>query len=250
MFYLKSKKDQITQEPIHKDRAVSIHNKIYDANNLSETIIHSYNNNELATIPHNNEPFTEEMLQNIYDKSDPKSEIIIELIKLLKFNCSKEIQKKLLSLDIEFLNFEFLDIDFLINKYKFLSNDDVLFTEEIIKKEVKNDYRALLFIPDEIMTDEIIKLAIENSVFALECVPKKKKSNEIVKFAVENNSFALFFVPEDKITDDIILLAVEKDSYILKYIPKYKISDEIINLAVQNNGYAIIHNDDIIMEVQ
>ena len=58
-----------TQEPIHKDRAVSIHNKLYDANSLSNIIIHYYNKDELATIPHNNEPFTEEMLRNIYDKS-------------------------------------------------------------------------------------------------------------------------------------------------------------------------------------
>ena len=127
-----------TQEPIHKDRAVSIHNKLYDANSLSNIIIHYYNKDELATIPHNNEPFTEEMLRNIYDKSNPKSEIIIELIKILIFSYSKETQKKLLSLDIEFINFEFLDIDFLINKYQILLNNDV--TEEIIKKEVKNDY--------------------------------------------------------------------------------------------------------------
>ena len=193
MTLLKIKKDPVTYKPIHKDRAIIIYNKLYDANSLSETIIHYYNKNELATIPPNKDDFTEEMLRNIYDKSDPKSEIIIELIKILKFNCSKEIQKKLLSLDIEFLNFEFLDIDLLTNKYNFLLKNDI--TDEIIKKEVQNDYRALLFVPEEIMTDEIIKLAIENSIFALEYVPKKKKSNEIIKFAIENNSYALFLIP-------------------------------------------------------
>jgi hypothetical protein len=42
--------DPITYEPIHKDKAVSIHKQVYDANSLSETIIYSYIRNEIATI--------------------------------------------------------------------------------------------------------------------------------------------------------------------------------------------------------
>jgi len=40
MTLLKIKKDPITYKPIHKDRAIIIYNKLYDANSLSETIIH------------------------------------------------------------------------------------------------------------------------------------------------------------------------------------------------------------------
>ena len=61
MTLLKSKKDPITYKPIHKDRAIIINNKLYDANSLSETIIHYYNKNELATIPPNKDDFTEEL---------------------------------------------------------------------------------------------------------------------------------------------------------------------------------------------
>ena len=90
--------DPITYEPIDKDRAVSIHKQVYDANSLSAIIIYYYMRHVIATIPHNREPFTKEMLLHIYDKSNPKSEIIIELIKLLKF--PKETQTILLSLKI------------------------------------------------------------------------------------------------------------------------------------------------------
>jgi hypothetical protein len=73
--------DIITHEPIHVERAVYIHKQVYDANSLLESIVFSYKHNEIATIPHNREPYTKEMLLNIYYKSDPKSEIIIEIIR-------------------------------------------------------------------------------------------------------------------------------------------------------------------------
>ena len=53
--------DPITYEPIHKDRIVSIHKQLYDANSLSTSIIYSYMQNEIAIIPHNREPFTKRL---------------------------------------------------------------------------------------------------------------------------------------------------------------------------------------------
>ena len=97
--YLFDTLDIITHEPIHIERAIYIHKQVYDANSLLESIVYSYKHNEIATIPHNREPYTKEMLLNIYYKSDPKSEIIIEIIKLLKF--PKETQIILLSLSPE-----------------------------------------------------------------------------------------------------------------------------------------------------
>ena len=58
--------DLITYEPIHKDRAILIHKQLYDAKSLYKYI----ESNRNATIPHNREPFTQEMLQDIYNKSN------------------------------------------------------------------------------------------------------------------------------------------------------------------------------------
>ena len=92
--------DPITLETIHKDSiyAVSIYKQLYCANSLIDSIIYSYKENKIPTIPHNREPFTEEILQNIYNKSDEehKSEIIIGLMKIIKFPI--KIQKQILCL--------------------------------------------------------------------------------------------------------------------------------------------------------
>ena len=58
--------DPITFEPIHKDRAILINKQLYDAKSLYKYI----ESNRNATIPHNREPFTQEMLQDIYNKSN------------------------------------------------------------------------------------------------------------------------------------------------------------------------------------
>jgi hypothetical protein len=92
--------DPITLEPIYKNsiHAVSIHKQLYCANSLIDSIIYSYKENIISTIPHNREPYTEEILQNIYNKSDDehKSEIIIKLIKIIKFPI--KIQKQIVCL--------------------------------------------------------------------------------------------------------------------------------------------------------
>jgi hypothetical protein len=88
--------DPITLEPIYKNsiNAVSIHKQLYYANSLIDSIIYSYKEKIIPTIPHNREPYTEEILQNIYKKH--KSEIIIDLIKIIKFPI--KIQKQILCL--------------------------------------------------------------------------------------------------------------------------------------------------------
>jgi hypothetical protein len=92
--------DPITLEPIYKNSiyAVSIHKQLYCANSLIDSIIYSYKENIIPTIPHNREPYTEEILQNIYNKSDEehKSEIIIRLMKIINFPI--KIQKQIVCL--------------------------------------------------------------------------------------------------------------------------------------------------------
>jgi hypothetical protein len=88
--------DPITLEPIYKNsiNAISIHKQLYYVNSLIDLIIFSYKEKKIPTIPHNREPFTEEILKNIYKKH--KSEIIIQLIKIIKFPI--KIQKQIVCL--------------------------------------------------------------------------------------------------------------------------------------------------------
>ena len=262
--YITNIEDPITYEPIHKDRAVLIHKQLYDANSLSKYIESDIN----ATIPHNREPFTVEMLRDIYDKSScSKSDIIIELIILLKFSCSKKIQKIILSLELEqrkillgfpdykikiLMKLSFINIDYLLTKYNYLLNTNI--TEEIIKEAVQEYYISLLLVPDDKMTEEIIKEAIKYNDYAFEFVPDNKKTDEIIKLAVRNYGFSLEYVHKDKMTDEIIKLAVQQNGYALQFVPKdemtraedgytsspaVRITDEICKLAVRKNGYAL-----------
>jgi hypothetical protein len=274
--YINNIEDPITYEPIHKDRAVLIHKQLYDANSLSKYIESDIN----ATIPHNREPFTEKMLRDIYNKSScSKSDIIIELIILLKFSCSKEIQKIILSLEHEqrkillgfpdykikiLMRLSLINIDYLLTKYNYLLNTNI--TEEIIKEAVQEYYISLLLVPEDKMTEEIIKEAIKYNDYAFEFVPDDKKTDEIIKLAVRNYGFSLEYVPKDKMTDEIIKLAVQQNGYALQFVPKDKMThtgdgyahigasssgldyssspaarmtDEICKLAVRKNGYAL-----------
>ena len=45
--------DPITYEPIHKDKAVTIHKQVYDANSLSASIIYYYMQHEMEAIQNN-----------------------------------------------------------------------------------------------------------------------------------------------------------------------------------------------------
>jgi hypothetical protein len=257
-----------------------------DANNLCEYVIKEYiESNKLA------KDITKKTLQKIYDNSScPKSEILIELINLLKF--SKNTHTFLLSLEPEkrkiVLNFpdyiikiliklSFSDIKYLLTKYNYLLNNDVLLTDEIIKFAVENDGLSLKYVPEDKMTDKIIKLAIENDGLSLKYVPEDKMTDEIIKLAVENNGNAFKYIPECKISDEIIEFAVEKDyrslafvqtalsglsleslsetvqfpkdkiitlavinnGFALQFVPENKMTDIIIELAVHNNAYAL-----------
>ena len=143
--------DIITHEPIHIERAVYIHKQVYDANSLLESIVYSYKKNEIATIPHNRELYTKEMLLNIYYKSDPKSEIIIEIIKLLKF--PKETQTILLSLSPEKRK--------IILCYKY---------NKIIELAVTNNGCALEYVQNDKITIEVLEIAIKNNPFVIQYI--------------------------------------------------------------------------------
>jgi hypothetical protein len=221
--YINNIEDPITHEPIPKDRAITIHKQLYDANSLSKYI---ESNKLFATIPHNREPFTEQMLRDIYDKSTcSKSDIIIELIILLKFSCPKGTQKIILSLEPEqrkillgFLDYKIkilmklslININYLLKNYCYLLSTNI--TEEIIKEAVKKNYISLLLIPEDKMTDEICALAVKNNGFSLQYVPIEKQTDEIIKLAVQNEGLALQYVPDDRMTDEIIKLAIENNA--------------------------------------
>jgi len=225
--------DIITHEPIHIERAVYIHKQVYDANSLLESIVYSYKHNEIPTIPHNRESYTKEMLLNIYYKSDPKSEIIIEIIKLLKF--PKETQTILLSLSPEkrkiilcykynkikiLINLSSPNIEFLLLKYDYLLNDDIFLTDDIIKKLFGADNMSLLFIPDDKITDNIIKYVIHNNYRAIKYISENKMTDEIIKYAINFNIYVLQYIPKYKMTFNIIMNSVKNNGYALQYVPE------------------------------
>jgi hypothetical protein len=69
--------DPINHEPIplNKSLLIYINKQAYNKNSLIKYIEHLYNEKILATIPHNRQPFTEEILEEINNNS--KSEILI-----------------------------------------------------------------------------------------------------------------------------------------------------------------------------
>jgi hypothetical protein len=245
-----------------------------NATNLCEYVIKEYiESNKLA------KDITKKTLQQMYNNSScPKSEILIELINLLKF--SKNTQTFLLSLEPEkrkiVLNFPDNLIKILIelssSDIKYLLNNDVLLTDEIIKFAVEKDGLLLKYVPEDKMTNEIIKIAVKNNGNAFKYVPECKISDEIIEFAVEkdyrslafvytalsglslefpkdkiitlaviNNGFALQFVPEDKKTDIIIGLAVHNNAYALRYVPEDKMTNEIIKFAIKKDSYVLLY---------
>ena len=248
-----------------------------NANNLCENVIKEYiESNKLA------KDITKKTLQKIYDNTScPKSEILIELINLLKF--SKNTQTFLLSLEPKkrkiVLNFpdykikiliklSFSDIKYLLTKYNYLLNNDVLLSNEIIKEAIEDYDITLLLVSEDKITDDIIKFAVKNNGLSLKYVPNEKITDEIIKLAVENNGNAFQYIPECKISDEIIEFAVEKDyrslafvqtetvqfpkdkiltlavinnGFALQFVPENKMTNIIIELAVQNNGHALYY---------
>jgi hypothetical protein len=202
--------DMISHEPIHTDKSICIDKQVYNIESLYNYIKYYYNNNVLATIPHNREPFTEDILQNINSKLNEtycsetycsyKSEIIIELIKLSKF--SKKTQEYLLYLEYE-------QRKSILKKYDHLLNNDI--SEEIIKDAIKYNYISLLFVPIDKMTNDVIKFALKNNSRSLQYVPDYLKTEEIIKLAVQNDGDALQYVPDYLKTEEIIKLAVRND---------------------------------------
>jgi len=203
-----------------------------NATNLCEYVIKEYiESNKLA------KDITKKTLQQMYNNSScPKSEILIELINLLKF--SKNTQTFLLSLEPEkrkiVLNFPDNLIKILIelssSDIKYLLNNDVLLTDEIIKFAVEKDGLLLKYVPEDKMTNEIIKFAIKKDSYVLLYVPKNKLTDEIIKFAVETDGRALEYIPDDRKTEEIIKIAVQQNRLALEFVRLSK--EKLIELGI------------------
>lgn len=112
-------------------------------------------------------------LYTIYIDNSNDNKSTNYLLSLVPQRCN--IIMKILS-KLEYVNY--LDIDFLFNNYHYLLNNNIILiqkylllkfnhdiTEEInkqfIKLVIKEDYRTLLFFPDNKITNEIIRFAIK-----------------------------------------------------------------------------------------
>jgi hypothetical protein len=199
---------QICKEAININihKYIIIQGKVYNVKSLLNYILYEFNKEkQIPRIPHNiREPITEEILQNINNKISNKSEIIIEIINLLKF--PKKTQEYLLALEEEqrkiILDFEDYkikiliklsedDVDLLFKQYHYLLNNDI--SEEVIKDAVKKCYKSLLFVPTYKITKEMFNLANKKDAIPLKYIefqnkkePSDKMTKEITNLSVRN----------------------------------------------------------------
>lgn len=223
----------IYSNPVHIDKNIFIDKQLYDVENLYNYIKYKFiKDKEIARIPHNRKPFTEEILENINNRSNivdcsKKTEIIAEIIKLLKF--PKQTQDCLLALKDE-------ERKIILEDYKI----------NIILKLLEKDTDSIIDLVSEFyylfntnISDKVIINTIKSYNISLLLIPSNKITDNIIKFIIKYHNKALQFIPPELITDKVIELAVKIDGCVLQYIPVIKITDKIIKLAVKNNGRAL-----------
>jgi hypothetical protein len=225
--------DIINDNPIHIDKHIYIDKQLYDIDNLYNYIKYKFNTDkEIATIPHNRKLFTEEILQNINNRLSlthcpDKSEIITEIIKLLKF--PQKTQKCLLALKSN--ERKIILEDYKINILLQLLEYDI---DSII--DLVSEFYHLF---DNNISDIVIKDTIKYNNMSLLLISSDKITNKIIKFAIQYHHRALQYIPDNKMTDEIINFAVRSNGYTLQYIPVIKMTDEIIKLAVKSKGRSL-----------
>jgi len=211
--------DPIKLEPVHIDKHIYIDKQLYDIDNLCKYILYKfYIDKEIVTIPHNRKLLTEEILENINNRLNltyfpDKSEIITEIIKLLKF--PKKTQECLLALKS--------------NERKIILED---YKINIILKLLEKDTDTIIDLVSEFyylfntnISDKVIINTIKRYNMSLLLIPSDKITDKIIKFIIKYHYRALQFIPPELITDKVVKLAVENDGYSLQYIPVIKITD-------------------------
>ena len=247
--------DNITTDPIHITKAVLIGNNVHDVNSILNSI-----KNKMDFDPFTREPFKITDLLHVINKLNNENEndkqFIINYIISSKLNYKiKKIvnsftdkQKKILisknKIDILLTFSKNIYIDLLL-KYNHLLSDTI--TEDDILKAIKENYRALILVPENKKTNLICLNAVNSNANALKFVPEYIKTYEICSEAVKKDGLLLAYVPKQRNIFAICEIAVKQNSYALEYVNKKNMTfDEylyICELALNKDN---LRNFDII----
>jgi hypothetical protein len=200
--------DMFSDEPIHLDNAIIIHEKIETQNTHKEVVLDVYyfftKLNDILYFVHDYERdilFAKLLEDNSISLLDKISHIISEILKLYALYTiytDKSIDNKstnyLLSLvpkrcniiikilsKLEYIND--LDIDFLFNNYHYLLNNNMLLIQKHLSLKFNND------IAEEI-SKQFVKLVVKEDYRTLLFIPDHKITYEIIRFAIECNNRA------------------------------------------------------------
>jgi hypothetical protein len=207
-------KDIFSDEPIHLDNAIIIHEKVNTLDTHREYILDVYyffsKLNDILYFIHDYERdiLFAKLLENnsipLLDKIKDIISVILKLYALYTIYTDKSIDNKstnyLLSLvpkrcniiikilsKLEYIND--LDIDFLFNNYHYLLNNNMLLIQKHLSLKFNND------IAEEI-SKQFIKLVIKEDYRTLLFIPDHKITYEIIRFAIECNNRASSCISE------------------------------------------------------
>lgn len=115
--------------------------------------------------------------------------------------------------------------------------DNITYEQCIIA--VKNDGRALTYIPDNFKTNELFKIAIENDAMALKYISEEYQTEELCLAAIQKNPDSFEYIKKQ--TSFLCLSAVLKKGMLIKYIKDP--SSELIKQAIESDPLSIQYID-------
>jgi hypothetical protein len=111
--------------------------------------------------------------------------------------------------------------------------------EPVIFFSLRQNGRALHYVPDDLRTEELWRIAVAQDGEALEYVPEHLRTDEFCRFAVAQDGGALVHVPKKLRTDEMCRIAVAQNGWALDYVPEALRTEEMCRIAVAQNGWAL-----------
>ncbi|MCR5257648.1 MAG: DUF4116 domain-containing protein, partial [Desulfovibrio sp.] len=112
-------------------------------------------------------------------------------------------------------------------------------TPEACLAAVREDGRALQFLPEGLRTLDVCLAACQQNGTAMEFVPDRLKTPEFCLEAVRRDSRALQHVPDGLKTPEMCMDAVRGGGWALKVVPDGLKTPELCLVAVRKNGWAL-----------
>lgn len=150
---------------------------------------------------------------------------------------------------IEFVSKDILTYDFFVKAVR--SNGAVIAhstyipvecqTKELFLEAIKQNGKALKYVPDKYKSENTCWTAIMQDGLALEFVPINIMSKELFFSAVRQNGLALKFVPSLRKSKELCTTAVKNKALALEFVPdRYKKLD-LCNTAIQLDWKAFLY---------